>query len=465
LSRPALDSLAAPALPTGIRTVLGKSVLQISADTEERVRKHIQHLDHRGETWIRQGMGYVKGDRGCPFCGQDTSNADLLKLYRDFFSNAYSDHAVEIERATNLLEQTLGEPALGALQKRILENDARIRGWADLSDLTFAAFQLDRLEQVWKHVRAILRERLQRKAANPSAAIAEDAELVAAIEDYDAAVSALANHNTSIAKANSAIGDLKRQAAATKAETIEEDLRRLRNMEIRQTTEASELVSKLRETRAAKNALDATKREKKTELESAAAKVLATYQASINRLLQAFGANFTIVNTRPSFPGGKASSSYQLELNNTTLDIGDAHTPRGKPCFRTALSTGDKSTLALAFFLARLEQHDLSGRCIVVDDPLSSFDSFRVACTQQEITAVAGRAAQTIVLSHDAFFLKGILDSSERTTTACLQVVRDSGSHALRPWNVAEYFLREAHQELLPSQVLPRWATGQCGSH
>jgi wobble nucleotide-excising tRNase len=447
LARPELDLLAAPALPAGLSTVLNKSVLQLSAETEERVRKHIHRLDHRGETWIRQGLSYVKADHVCPFCGQETSNADLLKLYRDFFSNAYSAHAVEIERASNLLEQTLGDHALGALQKRVLENDARIRGWSDLADLTFAAYQPERLEQIWKHVRAVLRERLQRKAANPSAAIPDDAELVAATQDYAAATAALADHNKSIAKANTTISDLKRQAAATKAETLEDELRRLRNMEIRQTPEAGDLITALRSKREAKKTLDTTKRSKKDELEAAATKVLETYQASINRLLRAFGANFTIVNTRPSFPGGKASSSYQLELNNTTLDIGDAHTPRGKPCFRTALSTGDKSTLALAFFLARLEQYDLSGRCVIVDDPLSSFDSFRSACTQQEVTSIAARAAQTIVLSHDAFFLKGVLDSSDRTGTACLQVVRDADSHALRAWDAADYFLREAHQE------------------
>jgi wobble nucleotide-excising tRNase len=218
-------------------------------------------------------------------------------------------------------------------------------------------------------------------------------------------------------------------------------------MEIRQTPKAIALVEKLRAGRIAKTQLDGRKKLKKEELESMAATVLERYEASINRLLMAFGANFTIVNARPSYAGGKASSTYQLELNSTPLDIGDSRTPRGKPCFRTALSTGDKSTLALAFFLARLEQEDLSTRCVVIDDPLSSLDSFRIACTRQEIAAIAQRAAQTIVLSHDAFFLKGVLDNSERSTTWCMQVVRETGTHVLRPWDIAEYFLREAHQE------------------
>lgn len=433
-------------MPTTFVSVLAKAVGQISAEAEEKVRRHLQRFDHRGEIWIRQGLGYVK-DESCPFCGQGTSNATLLKLYATFFSNAYRELVVEIERAGNLLEQTLGDSVLGTLQKRILENDARIQGWADLANLKDASYRPDQLEKSWIHLRTLLRQYLDRKAANPSDMVAEDAPLVAAVRDYADAAKRLADHNSAISTANGAIGELKKQAASTQAETLEAELRRLRNMEIRSTAEVSTLVTTLRDARAAKKKLEETKRAKRTALETTAAKVLETYQSEINRLLEAFGANFSIINARPSFAGGKASSTYQLELNKTKLDTGDAGTPRGKPCFRTALSTGDKSTLALAFFLARLEQEDLSGRCVVIDDPLSSFDSFRIACTQQEIVRPSGRAAQLVVLSHDAFFLKSVLDEADKKTAASLQVVREGKTHVLRPWDVADYFLREAHHE------------------
>lgn len=89
LARLQLDPLSAPALPDVFLKVLSKSVAQLSAETEERVRAHVRRLDHRGETWVRQGLGYVKDDRLCPFCGQDTAGTSLLALYSDFFSNAF----------------------------------------------------------------------------------------------------------------------------------------------------------------------------------------------------------------------------------------------------------------------------------------------------------------------------------------------------------------------------------------
>jgi len=445
LARGQLEALVVPALPP-FQAVLKKSVAQVSKAAEEKVRGHLQLLGHRGEEWIRQGVAHLKGDV-CPFCAQDTRSVELVRLYSEYFSNAYREHVVEIERGLNQLDQTFGDPAVGLVQKRVLANDACIQGWSDLADLSAAAFEFDRLEQAWRHVRGVVRDRLQRKAANPTHGIPEDAELTAAVEDYESARRDLAGHNKKVVAANSKIGDLKQQAAGIKAETLEEELRRLRNMQIRADVEVDGLVAKLVAGRLRKEQIDEQKSTLRAKLEETAGGVLEKYQAAINRLLRGFGANFTVTNARPIFSGGKASSTYQIELNKQDVDIGDSRTPRGKPCFRTALSTGDKSTLALAFFLARLEQEDISARCIVIDDPLSSFDSFRSAHTQQEIVAVARRAAQVVVLSHDAFFLKGVLENSDKSAAACLQVLRVEGSNTLRSWNVSEYFLREAHQE------------------
>ena len=446
LARAQLESLAAPALPD-ISNVLAQEVEQLSETAAEKVRQHLTHLDHRGEAWIRQGVGYSKKRKACPFCGQDSAKSDLVKMYADFFSTAYRDHVVELEQAVNSIDQSLGDASLAALQKRVLKNDACIQGWADLADLSAAAFTLDRLEGAWGHVRTVMRERLQRKAANPSRVVAEDDELVAAIRDYNAARDAVTAHNDQVAAANASIGNIKKQAAATDRETLEAELRRLRNMEIRQKPEVAQLVEKLRNGRDLRKDIEKKKSCKKDELTTTATSILGKYEAAINRLLRGFGANFTIANAKPNFAGGKASSTYQLELNQTQLNIGDAKTPRGKPCFRTALSTGDKSTLALAFFLARLEQDDIKDKCVVIDDPMSSFDSFRAACTRQEIVKIVGRAKQTVVLSHDATFLKGIYDAADRAHLSCFKLERDGNTHVMNEWNITDYFLKQSHHD------------------
>jgi wobble nucleotide-excising tRNase len=188
------------------------------------------------------------------------------------------------------------------------------------------------------------------------------------------------------------------------------------------------------------------KEEAKEQLEKQAGNVLEEYQASINRFLEKFGASFRMIGTRPDFSGGKASSIYKIEINHASVDLGDSKTKPGTVCFRTALSSGDRSTLALAFFLARLERDPrVSSKLVVFDDPLSSLDCFRSVCTQQEISRVVTGAAQVVVMSHDAFFLQSL--HSEDGTAKTLHITRQSGAHQMREWDIEDHCASQAHRD------------------
>lgn len=76
-----------------------------------------------------------------------------------------------------------------------------------------------------------------------------------------------------------------------------------------------------------------------------------------------------------------------------------------KPSFRNTLSGSDKSTLALALFLAKVNADpNLADTIVVLDDPFNSLDEFRRCFTAIEIRKLCGRALQTIVLSHEKYF-------------------------------------------------------------
>ncbi len=112
-----------------------------------------------------------------------------------------------------------------------------------------------------------------------------------------------------------------------------------------------------------------------------------------------------------AYPGGVPSSSFQILINNTAVDLGDAETPLSQPSFRNTLSSGDKSTLALAFFLAELEHdRDKATRIVVFDDPFNSQDAFRKDHTVEKIRKCGEHCSQAIVLSHDQLFLKRVWD-------------------------------------------------------
>jgi wobble nucleotide-excising tRNase len=78
----------------------------------------------------------------------------------------------------------------------------------------------------------------------------------------------------------------------------------------------------------------------------------------------------------------------------------------GRHAFGNTLSSGDRNTLALAFFFACLDQDpSLAGRVVVIDDPVSSLDDNRSLTTVQEIRRLLPRVAQVIILSHSKSFL------------------------------------------------------------
>ena len=109
------------------------------------------------------------------------------------------------------------------------------------------------------------------------------------------------------------------------------------------------------------------------------------------------------------------------------MELGDDKTLLDKPSFRNTLSSGDRSTLALAFFLAQLE-HDpaKASKIVVFDDPFNSQDSFRKDHTVRKVRDCGETCAQVIVFSHDLHFLKRIWDRLQEKPAErqCLELKR-----------------------------------------
>ena len=124
-----------------------------------------------------------------------------------------------------------------------------------------------------------------------------------------------------------------------------------------------------------------------------------------------FAAGFRIGGTERSYVGGKPSSNYKILINSVSVELGDDRTPVNVPSFRNTLSAGDRSTLALALFIAQLERDpNLKDKIVVLDDPLTSQDRSRRTATQTIICNLAKEVKQVFVLSHDPYFLRALWD-------------------------------------------------------
>jgi len=153
------------------------------------------------------------------------------------------------------------------------------------------------------------------------------------------------------------------------------------------------------------------KRKVRDQLDRYVESVLARYQTSINRYLRHFTAGFHIDRVKVEYTGRVPNSTFCIVINETAVEVGREDTRLDQPSFRNTLSAGDRSTLALAFFLAQLNEDPDRSKCVAIfDDPFSSQDQFRRTCTIGEIQRCGEQVAQVVVLSHDPRFLKAIWD-------------------------------------------------------
>lgn len=94
--------------------------------------------------------------------------------------------------------------------------------------------------------------------------------------------------------------------------------------------------------------------------------------------------------------------------------------------------------MALALFLAKLNADPELGKTIVVlDDPFTSLDNFRRQFTAIEIRKLCGRAAQTVVLSHDKNFLRLLWEKIDQSTIKCLAIQTGApGMTTIAPYDI-----------------------------
>jgi AAA domain len=138
--------------------------------------------------------------------------------------------------------------------------------------------------------------------------------------------------------------------------------------------------------------------------------------------------------------------------------IGDARSPLDQPSFKNTLSSGDRSTLALAFFFAILEQDPRrADKIVVFDDPFTSQDNFRRNHTAFQIRKCGEACAQVIVLSHDPFFLKLVWDKLAPADRKTLQLGRiDEANTAIAEWDIEKATQAQYRADV---EVLQRYFT------
>lgn len=441
LNREAPSEVALPAIPRDdVTSFLAMSTDEIADDAVARVRQHISlRLDkEEGEEWLSYGAAHLT-DR-CPFCAQPTAGVSLVEAIAAFYGDAYREYVASVKEAAESLKASIGTAAIDPVVADLTKQIAIAGKWADqyTIDTSKLAESVDLAATNWRQAAKELGQSVSKKLSAPLDSLSES-EASEALRLYEEAVSVFAEVNGDLAGSHKAVEAYKKVLAKADTEKLQLEVNKLQNEIARSEQYALGLLSSWNKAKGERAKQEERRTTLKAEFEDHATRVVGSYQKAINYYLAAFGCEMEIKEVKPAFPAGKASVTYELHVRGYSVPLGYCV---DKPCFQTTLSEGDRCSLGLAFFLARLKDHKtLDGRTVILDDPVDSFGTLRLRAVRLAIRDLCARGAQVMVLTHDERLAAMIWRDSARHAMSkksftALEMVETKSGALLRIWDV-----------------------------
>ncbi len=434
---PGFGPLGLPVLPTEAHSVLEDSLPKVESSALEAVSAHLAALGSGSEDWTSKGLDFLGKENACPFCRQHSADASIIGHYRSYFSDAYKAHKQRIGDARSALNHALGGDALARFHRTLQAAKERHSFWSRY--LKLPEFQIDTedLERTWKAARDTLAVALDEKAKAPLDSRALSGQEQDVVDAYHALSERVSETASKLLALNNRV-ELAREKA--KHGNLAEEKAHLALLEATKRRFSGDVASLCNDYLNASKALSDAEKEKKTVRESLnehRAKAFRRYEASVNTFLRKFNADFRLEDFS-SFDGkGGASSQYQIGVNEGRVPLGLKKDAAPEPSFRTALSCGDRTTLALAMFFVQLEERsDLSNATVVFDDPVSSLDDHRTRSTVEEIVDLIGRTEQVVVFSHSAGLLCQLRDQSGGGVSALTICNAAANESTIEVWDI-----------------------------
>jgi wobble nucleotide-excising tRNase len=441
-----------PVLPDTFLPLVEKTVSGVSADAAKNLEEHLSKhkFGDDGEGWIANGLQHVHED-SCPFCSASVNGNPLVELYRKYFDEAYESFKAALIDLQDEVEQNLSEAAALKAKARFSDLAKEVDFWRAFGPVDFEpAPSLDGLVDKLAVLFSEAKKALEAKIASPLEKI-DATPIEKANGEWQALVAELEVCNTSLAAANVGVQAIKDATAAVNKAALEKGLQELEAIKERCAPNVKTLADGYNALVKEKASLVALKDKKKGELDAYDATVLPKYHDTINTYLAQFGAGFSVMKSEKNYVGKVPQWMYTIEINKQAVNV-TTKPGLGEASFQTAMSAGDRSTLALAFFLAQLElDPNLKEAIIVFDDPFTSLDEFRRVMTAKTIFRIGQSASQVIVFSHDKHFLNDVFGKIIGAQCATFQISSTKKNSSIEPWDlkreVKEGYLQD-HMDL-----------------
>lgn len=428
------DALDVPTEAAIFQNVLDRGIDDVATGAHQALHDHIAKHSRQlakgdeqvlpQEAWLEAGLQYQNSDK-CAFCGQFLADRTLIDTYTVFFGNQYKLLSAEVRKRRATLQRYINGDFKKQVLGKLTENASRWQAWCTLTGALVPEDNSDTVKELIGELeecaRALNRffELKQEDLAEPVAhpdlqntlAIWSERrkDILKLNEEIEAHRTTLNALRAKYAAGN--LGNLKAQLALLNA-------RRLRADATIQTAALSRQKADENKTRYTNE-----RARRRAELTTYSNTVATTLGGNINTYLHRLGAGFEIDYQKPNFRSKEPAAEYHILIKNVRVPPRSGDDNIAQPSFRNTLSTGDKSVLALAFFLASLASDSrLAETIVVLDDPFTSLDEFRRTFTANEIKKLVSKSKQVIVLSHDKTFLRLLWERIDHALITCVAV-------------------------------------------
>jgi len=426
-ARKSLVSLPIAKVPEKYYSVLESTLKSAALNAQQKILEHLA-LTSEGLSisWVKQGHEAKTGD-ACPHCGQDMRGLEILDAYNSYFSGALQEYEKNREELEAIVEKSFGESARNRLRQTFESHKTEQGWWKDAAGHEFDLPEIDsqnsvdddsvnkKLSQeeiilIMEDTHRVLQDSLDRKKANPGSTVHLTESEETALAKWGRITQSLQVYNDQMDRINSDLEGYKLTAQSINLIPLQT---KLAHLEIRKKRYDQSVVHAFEKYDAAeeeKKKAQEAKRIANENLREYSNEVLERYGARINELLMLFNVEFKVVSRGVDFRGMQPSGTLALELHGAPISsTPESALDPSQISLANTLSGGDRSALALAFFLARVESEPMIGEELVVfDDPYSHQDRSRQQVAIEQIHRIADIAQQCFVLSHDLEFAQTV---------------------------------------------------------
>lgn len=447
LKRPVFQSFELPVFDEDrINELLGRGLEQVQYSAARRVQSHIHNIGKGGEAWILDGITRIDSisseneNKTCPFCAQDLSGSEIINYYNIYFSENYKSLKEEIINYGIFIRDSHSGDVQTAFERSVRLAVEAHEFWKEFAEIPKIEIDTAAIVRDWNSARDAVLSQLRKKASAPLEQMELSFETKQLIFQYQQRICDVNLVFRSLSDANSHLATIKEQVQEDELSALTNDLERLKAQKMRFEPDIKEKCDRYLSEKNAKIKTETLRYEARLKLENYREKIFREYEDVINDYLMRLNATFRLGNVRSQNNRGGSSAAYSVVINQQSVDP----TSKFGPSFRNTLSSGDRNSLALAFFFAKLEKDpQLADKIVVFDDPMTSLDEHRTLRTREEILKISKHVKQVIVLSHSKSFLCRLWEQADKNSRCALRINRSSNGSEIVQWNVENDSLTE----------------------